>query len=143
MFGAVLCSALQSIVPGSPGDFTVECRGGKGREDVRRFVVTAPRAPSGGLTAAAATHYEVQMDGAGAVRTVALGTSVDFPHEDPETKRVPHTFRVRAVNAAGAGPWSEAKAAKRHTGVGPHVERAHHVVTIVINVDRCVHMRMR
>jgi hypothetical protein len=56
---------------------------------------------------------------------------------------------VRAVNAAGAGPWSEAKEAKRHTGVSPPVERARHVVSvvsvvsIVINVDRCVRTRMR
>jgi hypothetical protein len=59
---------------------------------------------------------------------------------------VPHTFRVRAVNAAGAGPWSEAKEAKRHTGVGPLVERARHVVSnvpIVINGDRCVRTRVR
>jgi hypothetical protein len=79
------------------------------------------------------------MDGVGAVRTVALGASVDFSHEGHETKRVPHTFRVRAVNAAGAGPWSKAKEAKRHTGVGPPVEGARQLallVSIVVNVDR-------
>ncbi len=80
----------QGIVPDSPVDFTVGFRGGKGRKFGRRFVVTAPRAPSGGVTAAPVTHYEVQMDGVGAVRTVALGTSVNFPHEGH--KRVPHTL---------------------------------------------------
>ena len=70
------------------------------------------------------------MDGAGAVRTVALGAPVEFPHEDHKTKRVPHTFRVRAVRRCGAGPWSEAKEAKQHTGVSPPVECARQVVSV-------------
>jgi hypothetical protein len=91
----------------------VECCGSKALDGDRRFVITAPDAVALG---GSVTRFEVLVDGRGALSPLEIGATLDIPHEEYETHRMYHTFRVRAVNANGPGPWSEPGEPRRHTG---------------------------
>ena len=109
---------VTGLSPNTSYSFTAKARNAENTETAVSTAVsglTLPQAPTGLIgtstsntvtiswsAVAGATGYDVMLDEA---TTVNTGTSTTYTHGSLQPKST-HTYRVRARNSAGTGPWS-------------------------------------